>query len=275
MFNVSIPEARAIIRAVAKTSGTDLSGSAMASFRLRCTDILESHRLKNTESLLERLLEDREYCETFIRDISIGSPDMFRDPDFWMYSRDELLPQILESWRYPEFLIPECVTGNELYSLAVLLCEAGIDSRVDTVVTCRSARLRDRIMTGEIPPAGFKNSQDNYGVFNPGSSLEKHTHMHNGIRYLKPELIRDVEFRLQEPDQPACSDQTALVIYRNRMIYQNVETQSRTLKRLLREMRGNTYFITGLQESIDGFGLKRLYETVSDGFKVYRKKDGN
>jgi chemotaxis methyl-accepting protein methylase len=59
------------------------------------------------------------------------------------------------------------------------------------------------------------------------------------------------------------------------MIYQNAEMQYRMLKQLLGHMKKGTYFITGIQEAIDGFGLVHLYETVSSDLKIYQKKDAN
>ncbi len=100
MFSVSILEARTIIRTIYKTYGTDLSGLAMASFRLRLSEILETHDIKLPEDLVAILLEDPEFYETFIRDVSIGSSDMFRDPDLWIDIRDRILPFLLKSFRF-------------------------------------------------------------------------------------------------------------------------------------------------------------------------------
>ena len=58
---------------------------------------------------------------------------MFRDPDLWIHIRENLLPIIFASRRYPEVVIPQCVTGDELYTLAIFLKETGLDYRVDLV----------------------------------------------------------------------------------------------------------------------------------------------
>jgi len=275
MFSVSILEAKTIIRTIDKIYGTDLSGLAMASFRLRLSEILKTHNFKNTNALIERLLEDPEYYETFIRDISIGSPDMFRDPDFWIYFRDQFLPIILKSRRYPEIIIPESVTGNELYTMAVLLNETGLDYRIDLVVTCHNVKIQKHITEGKLPNIRFKNSKDNYEVFHPGSSFENYTETRSGNIYMRADLLQEVEFRLQSPDELVCSDKTALVFYRNRMIYQNAELQYKRLKQFLKEMPKEAYLITGIKEAIDGFGMEQLYETVSEDLKIYMKKDAD
>ncbi len=82
MFSISVLEAKTIIRTIDKTYGTDLSGLSMASFRLRLSEMLQMHKFEDFDSLVASLMQDKAYYETFMRDISIGSPDMFRDRDF-------------------------------------------------------------------------------------------------------------------------------------------------------------------------------------------------
>ena len=275
MFSVSVLEAKTIIRIIDRTYGTDLSGLSMASFRLRLSEIMQTSKIDSTENLAARLKEDEAYYETFIDDISIGSPDMFRDPDFWIYLRDQLLPTVLKSRIYPEIIFPESVTGHELFSMAMLLQEVGKDYRVDLAATCYNQKIMNHIMAGELPYYNFKNSKDNYEVFNPGSNFEDYTETRDGTRYLKPYLLQGVEIRLQGTEKNLCSEKTAIVLYRNRMIYQNAEMQYRRLKQLLGDMKKGTYFITGIQETIDGFGLVHLYKTVSSDLKIYQKKDAD
>jgi chemotaxis protein methyltransferase CheR len=275
MFSITLREARSLIHAIKSTYGTDLSGFAMASFRLRLSHILKSHAIRDIRALIGRLLEDQDYYETFLRDIFIGSPDLFRDPDFWIHLRDRLLPSILKSRLYPEIVVPESVTGNELYSLVVLLCEAGNDLRVDVVTTCRNKLIMDRIVDGKLTNIRYKNSRDNYNVFNPGSSIEDYFELRNATRHFRTDLLKGVEFRLQSPDQTACSEQTALVLYRNRMLYMNRELQSSRLRQLLQEMKEGTCFVTGTRETVEGFGLDHMYTVVSPDLKIYAKAREN
>jgi len=273
MFNVSILEARTIIRTIYKTYGTDLSGLAMASFRLRLSEILKFNKLESTEELVILLLEDPGFYETFIRDVSIGSSDMFRDPDLWMDIRDRILPAMLNSEMYPEVLIPDTVTGGELFTMSILLQEMGLDYRVDLVTTCRNEKISEQIQKGEIPHSRFKNSSDNYELFHSDSSFEQYTVTRDGMKYLKPELIKDVVFRIQPPEQTVCSKKTTLVLYRNKMIYQNAERQYKMLKKLLGEMKVGCYLIIGIQEAIDGFGLENMYSAISTDLNIYTKKN--
>jgi len=165
------------------------------------------------------------------------------------------------------------VTGDELYTLAIFLKEAGLDYKVDLVATCHDQRTKDQILNGELLNSRFKNSKDNFDVYNPDLSFEEYTETVQGKKYIKKELLEGIEVKIQGDDEPFCSEKTALVIYRNRMLYQNAEMQYRTLKKLLSDMEKGTCFILGMGESIDGFGLEQYYKDLSSDFKIYIKKD--
>jgi chemotaxis methyl-accepting protein methylase len=178
---------------------------------------------------------------------------------------------ILKAELYPEFIIPESVSGNELYTLKLILMEAKLDYRVDLCTICSNELLKEQVGQAYLPQARFKNSSDNYQALNPGKDLEKHTSLINGKRYLNKELLENINFRIQAPGEPFCGQKTKLVLYRNRMIYQTAEYQYRMLKTLLEDMKAGTYLITGIMESIDGFGLDHLYDTISPDLKIYRR----
>jgi len=273
MFTVSILEARTLIRAIKKACGRDLSGLAMASFRYRLSLILQTYKMDNIDSLIASIQENPDNLDRLISDISVGSPDMFRNPDLWIHIKENLLPIIFASRRYPEVYIPQCVTGDELYTCAIFLKEAGLDYKVDLVATCRDRRTKDRILNGELLNSRFKNSKDNFEVYNPDLSFEEYTATIKGKKYIKKELLEGIEVKIQGDDEPFCSENTALVIYRNRMLYQNAEMQYRTLRKLLSDMQKGTCFILGMGESIDGFGLDQYYKDLSSDFNIYIKKD--
>ena len=273
MFNVPILEAKTLIRALKKVSGRDLSGLAMASFRYRISRILISYKLDNIESLIKFIQDNPENLNRLISDIAVGSPDMFRNPDLWIHIRENLLPIIFASRRYPEVYIPQCVTGDELYTLAIFLRETGLDYRVDLVATCPDNRTRDQILNGELNNTRYKNSKDNFEVYNPDLSFEEYIETRQGKKYIQKDLLEGIEIKVQDDNEPFCSENTALLIYRNRMIYQNVEMQYRTLKKMLGEMEKGTCFILGAGESIGGFGLDRFYKDLSSDYNIYIKKD--
>lgn len=275
MFTVNVHEVKSLIRAVKKANGTDLSGLAMASFRYRLSGILKSYKLEDTDSLIAGIQHDPGLLERFISDISVGSPDMFRDPDLWVHIRENLLPIIFASRRYPEVVIPHCVTGDELYTLAIFLKETGLDYRVDLVATCRDRRIKEEILRGELPNPRFKNSRDNFEVYNPEQSFEEYFETRQGNKFIKPDLLEDIEIKVQSEREPFCTENTALILYRNRMLYQNTENQYRTLQKLLGDMEKGTCFIIGIGESIDGFGLEKYYKDLSSDYKIYIKKDVN
>jgi chemotaxis protein methyltransferase CheR len=274
MFSISIPEARKLIGWIHESFGMDLRGVSMASFRWQVSQILETLQDGTVRTLMQRIRKDPVFFDQFIRDISVGSPDMFRDPDLWIHLRDHLLPILFSSWRYPEILIPDCVTGGELYTLLVFLHDTGIDYRVDLAATCKNNLIRQQILAGELDNSRYKNSRDNFDVFHPGSSFDRYLQTIQGKKFLKPDLLKGLDLRVQDEKQPLCSDRTSLILYRNRMLRQNRQWQSGMLSRLFSEMKEGTLLVTGIGESIDGFGFEHSYRVISPDLKIYIKKNG-
>ena len=275
MFELTPDDAREVFQAVERQSGTDLSGFALASFRLRLLNLLHNYSLDSVQALIARLKEEPAFFEIFMRDISVGSPDMFRDPDFWIHLREEILPALLKARLHPEVVLPESVTGNELYSLIVLLRESGEESRVDLAATCRNKAILDQIRSGRFSTGRYKNSTENYKFFNPGSSLDAYFETRHGKMNFKADLLDGVKFRVQFPSRQAFHRQTAMVLYRNRMLYMNREAQEKRLKEILGGMPEGCLFVTGTGEEIRGLGYDRLLSVVSADLKIYARTGEN
>jgi chemotaxis protein methyltransferase CheR len=275
MFSVSVSDAKSVIRLVDRQYGVDLSGRSMASLRLRISRILHDQNIKDIPELTKKISGNKPFFEIFLRELYIGSPDMFRDPDFWKYLKNDLLPDIVNVHQFPEFIIPESVTGNELYTVKVLLAEARLDYRVDVSSFCGSNLLKEQVANAELSHISYKSSKDNYETFNSQGNFEDYIEKIAGRTYLKKNILEGTRYGVQSSDTRFCSEKTALVLYRNRMIYQTHQQQYRMLKFLLEQLPQGSYFAIGIGESIHGFRLGHLYETISEELKIYRKRDVN
>jgi chemotaxis protein methyltransferase CheR len=90
-FEIGIVEYRNIIKVVKETYNYDFSDYALTSLKRRFERIMQLYRLRNTEVFIERLREDKSFFQLFLQEVSIESTEMFRDPSFWRYLRDETL----------------------------------------------------------------------------------------------------------------------------------------------------------------------------------------
>lgn len=273
MFNVSVLEARSVIRAIFDRYGFDISYYTMSALRLRIGHILSEYNLLYTDALISRLLEDPEFLDTFIQEISIGSPDLFRDPDLWIELRDKLIPELLR--KYPEFdiLVPSCVTGDEIYSLAILLKESEWTKKIRLQSTCLNNEIIDSIRKGVISQVRYKTSLDNYRIFNPEKSLDEYLYHEDGNIFRSQDLLTRVRFQVKKPTTFPINNKTRLILFRNRLLYVNQGMKTKIMAGISDRMSGGSYIILGIRESLKGTGLDNSLNPVSHELNIYIKNN--
>ena len=271
MFNVSTAETRNIIRAIHDGYGFDFSGYTMSSLRLRISMILRDHNLLYPDLLISRLLEDPEFFDTFLLDISVGSPDLFRDPDLWIELRDTIIPELLHHHNQFEILIPSSVTGDELYSMAILVQESGWSDLITLTTTCLNDKIIKSIRTGMVDIGRQKSSQDNYRIFNPDGNPERYFHIQNGNVYRISEYLERVNFRVQKPTALQIDIQVKLILFRNRLLYVNQALKNRILRHIAGKMEKDAILILGIRESLKDSGIEKDLSPVSAELNILGK----
>jgi chemotaxis protein methyltransferase CheR len=271
MFNVSIADARNIVEAIYEKSGLDVSAHTMSSMRLRIGKILSEQNLNDAQVLIPRILDDSDFLDSFIHGISVGSPDMFRDPELWVELRDRLIPDLLEANAEFEILVPASVTGDELYSLAILLNESGWAQKIRLVATCLNAKTINSIQEGFLSQVRHKTSLENYRLFNPKGDLDKYLYHSNGRIYKSSELISQVRILEKKPISLPITNRTKMILFRNRLLYVNQSHKTRILNNITGRMNTGSYLILGIRESLKGTGLENELESVSSDLNIYIK----
>ena len=271
MFNVSVVEARDVISAIYDRYGFDITSYTMSSLRLRIGRILHDHNLLCTNELISRLLEDPEFLDIFLKDTSVGSPDLFRDPDLWIEIRDKLIPQIFQEHQEFEILVPSSVTGDELYSLAILLKESGWTRKIRLQTTCLNNEIIDSIRNGVLSQMRFKTSADNYRIFNPDGNLDEYLYNEDGKVFKSPELLKQVKFLIKKPTAVPINNRTRLILFRNRLLYVNPGLKTKIIKGISDRMPGGSFLILGIRESLEGNGHDNSLNPVSRELNIYEK----
>ena len=271
MFTVTIDETNNIIHIISQKYGIDLSGLAMASLRLKISQFCKDHHSHSPRSLITRLQDDPGFIESFMQGISASSLDMFRDPELWITLRDQILPEMIRDTAPSRILIPDSVSSEEIYSMAILLKESGLERQIRLTATCINDSIRKQIENGPLTKGRYKNCQDNYMAFNPGSSLDKYFLLHDGKYYRKSGLFKPVDLMVHADDQAGMTAHTKLILYRNRMIYLNPETSRRMISRMLDQVVEGCIFIIGIKESLRYLGLKDRVHVISSDLNIYSK----
>lgn len=251
--------------------GYDFSGYSKASLLRRIYKFMDTHNVSDGQQLIQLLAGDTSVFHSFLETITVNVTEMFRDPGFYKSIREKVLPVLAT---YPQINIwhAGCSTGEEVFSLCILLHEAGLLHRTRIYATDINATYLEKARTGVLPMVHMREYTLNYhqsgctGDFSDYyTALYDHVLIHKEIRdrvvFLQHNLVTDRSF-----------NEFQLILCRNVMIYFNKQLQNKVLK-LFHESLSSLGFIgLGMKESLLFSEYRSKYTVVDGSVKIFRKK---
>src|SRR3954466_13234832 len=154
-------ELRLLLEAVHQHYGYDFRGYARGSIKRRIWRRVLDENVHTISGLQERVLHDPACMERLLLDLSINVTSMFRDPTFYRSLREKVVP-LLRTYPFLRIWNAGCSTGEETYSLAIVLREEGLASRVRLYATDINDDVLDRAQTGAFPLERMRQYTQNY-----------------------------------------------------------------------------------------------------------------
>jgi chemotaxis protein methyltransferase CheR len=260
-----------IISAAREYGGIDLSDYAVSSLRRRVIRYMITHKVNNLNDLLGDLRKGNGFLEKFIRELTVHTTEMFRDPGFWNKLRKDVLPALsgkdqIHIWH------AACSTGEEVYSMAILLKEAGLLDRSRLVATDISDSVMEHAARGEYSLRNQKTNRQNYESFGGTGRLEDYYQEEElGAKY-DTDLIRNVEFKRHNLAQDGVFSRFDLLICRNVLIYFNFDLQERVIRTFHQSLHSGGYLGIGSKESIVWCKSGRKFSAVCMQENIYNKR---
>jgi chemotaxis protein methyltransferase CheR len=272
MIELGIVDIREIIRLLQSGYHYDFSNYALTSFKQRLERFMRIYAIDSGEQLMKKLADNPSFFDLFLYEIAVPSTEMFRDPSLWRWLREDLLPEIIgKSTGRFRIWLPNCVSGGELYTLAILLNEAGLTEKVQVVASCLSDRSIETIRKGGYDLKKLDVSQENYRRFNGPKEFTSYYTPDQNCTFGNLSLISKTEFRKTDMEFDSAPQNNKLILFRNSLIYSNPSRQEQILHKLYDSLSVSGYLITGIREKISGVGTGRDFEVVNESEGVYRK----
>ena len=274
MNELTIIEIREIIQTVKDEYEHDFSDYAMTALKSRLERLILKFNLGTVGNLIRKIKEEREFFDTFLFEISIPSTEMFRDPSLWRWLKEVYLPFALNNTVGKfRIMVPCCVSGGELYSLAILLRETGMDDRVQITATCISDTAVNLIRSGQYDLKKTEISRENYKRYaGTREDLSKYYSIERYHSVRDASLIETVELKKTQTCFGDIPQNVKLILFRNNLIYFNTVLQDKALKQLHECLSANGHLILGIQEKIGLPGSFQGFEIFNESERVYRKK---
>jgi chemotaxis protein methyltransferase CheR len=261
-------EVRLLAEGIFRVHGYDFRDYAQASLRRRIRHLVREDRLSSISALQERVLHDPQAFQRFVEVITVQVTSMFRDPRFYLLMREKVLP-VLRTYPLVRVWHAGCSTGEEVYSLAILLEEEGLYERCRIYATDMSGGALKRAEAGVFSLAAMRDNNANYRAAGGRGTFARFYKAVGDKAVFPPTLSRNVVFAQHNLVTDQSFNEFNLVLCRNVLIYFNRPLQER-VHHLLYQSLGRFGFLgLGARENVRFTPHEKHYQDV--GEKIYRK----
>lgn len=273
-YEIGIVETRNVIKTILDTYGYDFSEYALTSLKRRLEDIIINNGLKDADGLIYRLLNNKDYFEHFLREITPETTEMFRDPSLWRALREEIIPDIAKGSGKLKIWIGSFDSGEDLYSLCITLKEMNLLDQAIIYSSVISSIVEQKIQTGKIDAKQIETNEANYSRCNGTMSYSDYVTPGTGSSTFDVGLIKDVTFLKQNPSYNNAPGGVKLLLFRNQLIYFNQTLQDKVINNISTSLVAGGYLILGAKETLENTNASNKFTVVNDAEKIYKKKTG-
>ena len=226
--------------------------------------------LESISGLLERLLHDPACMERLLLDLSINVTAMFRDPTFYVAFRKKVVPQ-LRTYPFTRIWVAGCSTGEEVYSLAILLQEEGVYERARIYATDINESVLERARAGVFPLDKMQEYTHNYIKAGGNRAFsEYYLAAYDGAQFQRS-LVENVVFAQHNLVSDRSFNEFNVIVCRNVMIYFDRALQNRVHGLFYESLAHLGVLGLGHKEAINFSPFEDRYEELDAHERLYRR----
>ena len=260
-----------LLEAVFRRYGYDFRSYARASIERRTRQFLSTSGCASVSGMIPKVLHEQEFFWRLARCYSVSVTEMFRDPSFYRAVREQVVP-LLRTW--PRFTIwhAGCATGEEVYSLAIVLKEEGVYDRATIFATDFNDEVLERAREGVYEAGRMKLATRNYQRAGGKASFSEYYHARYDAVIMDGSLKERVTFANHDLTGDEGFGELHLVFCRNVLIYFDRELQDRALGLFTGSLVPGGFLCLGTKETLEFSGVSDRYGVVDGDARIYRKQ---
>ena len=259
-----------LVRAIYLKYGYDFRDYSKASRRRRILGRLSKSKLSTISEMQHKLLHDPVFFEKLLLDLTVNVSEMFRDPLFFKAVRETVVPELkkrplIKVWH------AGCSTGEEVYSMAILLREEGIlDASTIYATDVNEAVLADA-KKGVFPIEKMKDYTRNYKMAGGLASFADYYTARYDHTIMDRGLNKNIVFSDHNLVTDGVFGEIDLIVCRNVLIYFNRELQDRVFGLFSESLEKGGFLCLGSKESMMFSKYADRFESVINKEKIYRR----
>jgi len=258
-----------LLEAIHLKYGYDFRGYSKSSLKRRIKRRLSLSDLKSICEMQHKLLYEKDFFETILLDFSINVTEMFRDPSFYRTIRKVIIPELK---RLPFIRIwhAGCSTGEEVYSMAILLKEEGIYKKTRIYATDFNEQVIKKAKEGIYPIDRMKDYTTNYLKGGGRTSFADYYTAKYEFALMDKSLKEHIVFTDHNLVTDGVFGEMDIIFCRNVLIYFNRELQNRVFNLFRNSLRDGGFLCLGSKESVRFSDCSDDFEDIVKEEKIYR-----
>lgn len=259
-----------ILEAIYLKYGYDFRQYGRAHIKRRLLHRLQLSKLSSISEMQNKLLNDNVFFQLLLKDFSINVTEMFRDPSFYKHLREEVIP-ILKTYPFIKIWHAGCSSGEEVYSMAILLMEEGLYDRSQIYATDFNHQILGKAQDGIYPISRIKEYTLNYQKSGgTGSFSDYYTAKYESVIF-NNDLKKNIVFAEHNLVSDGAFAEVHLLMCRNVLIYFNKDLQNQVVQLFTKSVLPGGYLCLGTKETIQFTDSNKSFDAIFDNEKIFKK----
>jgi chemotaxis protein methyltransferase CheR len=259
-----------LLEGLYRAHGIDFREYSRSSIKRRIVELMRAEKLKTISAFQDRVLHDNSCLDRFLLGLSVHATAMFRDPSFYLTFRKQVVP-LLRTYPTVQIWVAGCSTGEEVYSLAILLEEERLYPKCRIYATDISQSVLRKAREGIFPLAAMRDYTVNYHQAGGAHEFsDYYTAQYDNVIF-SAGLKNNIVFSEHNLATDGSFNEFQVILCRNVMIYFNKDLQARVHNLLYDSLSMFGVFGLGNKESLKFTPRAAFYEHLNEKDKLYRK----
>jgi chemotaxis protein methyltransferase CheR len=264
-------EIRLLVEAIYQKYGYDFRNYSQAHIKRRILNRFNHSGLKHITDMIHEALNNHKFVDQILMDLSITVTEMYRDPGFYKALREEVIP-ILKTYPFIKIWHAGCASGEEVYSMAIMLKEEGLYQKTQIYATDFNPVIIKQARDGIYPINRMKEFTVNYQKSGGKSSFSDYYTANYESAKLLETLKKNIVFATHNLVTDSVFAEVNLVVCRNVLIYFDRILQDKVINLFVDSLPGGGILCLGSKENLQFSSHYALFNPLIPGEKIYIKK---
>lgn len=269
LFMLSSSEIEIILNDLLTLHGYDFTYYSKESLSRRINKIYRLEAFQSFVDFRNKIKHDLKYIDHLINRLTVNVTEMFRDPEFYLTIRNEVLPKLAEQ-SHLKIWHAGCSSGEEVYSMAIILQECGLLEKTTLYATDINVKVLEKASAGTYSLNLLSLYETKYKLAGGKSNFTEYYEITSGGGKMVPSIGKQIVFSHHNLAMDAYFNKFDIILCRNVLIYFDKPLQTKVLNLFDMCLNPCSYLALGEKETIRFTSIENKYSSIGAG-KIWKK----